>query len=290
VAAASGVQIGLAQVEGTAVIVQAGDPKSIITIMKVDIQRGVATDLDAGSIGVYEKVAKDRHWTIGTRVPVVFAETGKQAIRVAVIYRDNAQAGNYFLSTSAYRANFASQFDTKVLVKARAGVPSATVLSAVRTAVRSYPGVKVLDRGQYKADQVKMFNQLLALVYALLGLAIIIALLGIANTLALSIAERTREVGLLRAVGMTRSQLRSAIRWEAVIIALQGTLLGLLIGTFFGWALVSALHDQGVTVFRLPVTSLVVVVLLAALSGALAAVQPSRRAAKLDVLRAVVSD
>jgi putative ABC transport system permease protein len=131
---------------------------------------------------------------------------------------------------------------------------------------------------------------LLALIYALLGLAILIALLGIANTLALSIAERTREVGLLRAVGMTRPQLRSMIRWEAVIIALQGTLLGLVIGIFFGWALVTALRDQGITVFNLPVTSLLIVVLLAAFAGALAAVPPSRRAAKLDVLRAVVTE
>jgi putative ABC transport system permease protein len=114
--------------------------------------------------------------------------------------------------------------------------------------------------------------------------------MGIANTLALSIAERHREVGLLRAVGTTRPQLRSTIRWEAVIIALQGTLLGLVIGVFFGWALVSALHDQGVTLFQVPVLSLLVVVVLAALAGALAAIPPSRRAAKLDVLRAVVTE
>jgi len=290
IAAASGLQVGLAQVDGTAVIVQAGDPNNIFKIMKIDAQQGAVTDLGATSIGVYRQTAKDRHWTVGTQVPVIFAETGRRTMRVAVIYGENAQAGNYFLSTTAYRANFPSQLDSKVLVKARPGVSSATALAAVRTAMRSYPGVKVLDRAQYKADQTKLFDQLLALVYALLGLAIIIALLGIANTLALSIAERTREVGLLRAVGMTRTQLRSAIRWEAVIIAVQGTLLGLLIGTFFGWALVTALHDQGVPVFQLPVTSLLVVVLLAALSGALAAILPSRRAAKLDVLRAVVSD
>jgi len=172
----------------------------------------------------------------------------------------------------------------------RPGVTAAQGLAAVQKATQQYPGVKALDRAHYKTDQTKMLNRLLALVYALLGLAILIALLGIANTLALSIAERTREVGLMRAVGMTRSQLRSTIRWEAVIIALQGTLLGLLIGTFFGWALVAALHDQSVTVFRVPAASLAVVVVLAALAGALAAVQPSRRAAKLDVLRAVVSD
>jgi len=223
-------------------------------------------------------------------VPVTFASAGHHVLRVAAIYGENAQAGNYFLGTAAYDANFSTRLDNKVLVKLRPGVTAAQGLAAVQKATHQYPGVKALDRAHYKTDQTKMLNRLLALVYALLGLAILIALLGIANTLALSIAERTREVGLMRAVGMTRFQLRSTIRWEAVIIALQGTLLGLLIGTFFGWALVAALHDQGVTVFRVPAASLAVVVVLAALAGALAAVQPSRRAAKLDVLRAVVSD
>ena len=290
VAAASGLRQGLAQVDGKAVIVQAGDPNSIFDIMKIDVQQGSTADLGAAGIGVYKNVANDKHWTIGSAVPVNFAKTSSQTFHVAVIYGENAQAGNYFIGTKAYNANFPSNFDSKVFVKTRAGVSQATALAAIKQAAQAYPGVKVLDRGQYKADQTKFFNQLLELVYALLGLAIIIALMGIANTLALSIAERHREVGLLRAVGMTRPQLRSTIRWEAVIIALQGTLLGLVIGVFFGWALVSALHDQGVTLFRVPVLSIVVVVLLAALAGALAAVPPSRRAAKLDVLRAVVTE
>jgi putative ABC transport system permease protein len=106
----------------------------------------------------------------------------------------------------------------------------------------------------------------------------------------LSIFERTRELGLLRAVGMTRAQLRSAIRWESVIIALQGTVLGLVIGLFFGWALVGALRDQGIDHFSIPVTSLVAVVVLAAIAGVGAAVLPGRRAAKLDVLKAVVTE
>jgi putative ABC transport system permease protein len=116
------------------------------------------------------------------------------------------------------------------------------------------------------------------------------ALLGIANTLALSIFERTRELGVLRAVGMTRAQLRSSIRWESVIIALQGTVLGLAIGIFFGWAVIKASADQGIGQFSFPVTSLVVIVVLAGLAGVAAAILPSRRAAKLDVLKAVVSE
>jgi len=123
-----------------------------------------------------------------------------------------------------------------------------------------------------------------------LALAIVIALLGIGNTLALSIYERTHELGLLRAVGMTRAQLKSTIRWESVIIALQGTLLGLAVGVFFGWAFVLALKDQGIDVFRVPVVNLAIVVALGGLAGVAAAVLPGRRAAHLNVLRAVVTD
>jgi putative ABC transport system permease protein len=147
-----------------------------------------------------------------------------------------------------------------------------------------------MDETQYKAATAKPINQLLGLVYVLLLLAVIIALLGIGNTLALSIFERTRELGLLRAVGMTRAQLKAAIRWESVVIALQGSALGLAIGVFFGWALVAAMREQGTAVFSVPYGNLVVIAVLSAVAGVVAAILPGRRAAKLDVLRAVVSE
>jgi putative ABC transport system permease protein len=166
----------------------------------------------------------------------------------------------------------------------------AAALGAVRAAARNYSGTSVMDQAAYKAERVKPVQQELALVYALLALAILIALLGIGNTLALSIFERTRELGVLRAVGMTRSQLRASIRWESVIIALQGTVLGLLVGVFFGWALVLSMKSQGITEFSMPALSLVIVVLLAGLAGFAAAILPSRRAAKLNILRAIASE
>ena len=118
----------------------------------------------------------------------------------------------------------------------------------------------------------------------------IIALLGIGNTLALSIYERIREIGLFRAVGMTRRQLRSTIRLESVVIALQGTALGLLIGVLFGWAIVHALNIFGTGVVSIPYLTLVIVVILAAIGGVLAAISPARRAAKLNILRAIVTE
>lgn len=131
----------------------------------------------------------------------------------------------------------------------------------------------------------------LNLVYALLGLAVVIAVIGIANTLALSVFERTRELGLLRAVGMTRGQLRSAVRWESVLIALLGTLLGLGVGTFFAWVFVRGLADEGLlSTLVVPGGQLAVIVGVAAVSGVLAAIGPARRAARLDVLRAIAAE
>src|SRR5207302_252339 len=121
------------------------------------------------------------------------------------------------------------------------------------------PNAHVQDQAAYKKSQAAQINTILNFIYVMLALAILIALMGIANTLALSIFERTRELGLLRAVGMTRAQLRSTVRWESVIIALFGTVLGLVIGLFFGWALVKALDDQGINILRIPFGSLAVV-------------------------------
>jgi putative ABC transport system permease protein len=120
-------------------------------------------------------------------------------------------------------------------------------------------------------------------------LAVVIALLGIANTLGLSIFERTREIGVLRAVGMGRSQVRSTVRWEAIIIAVFGTTLGLAVGTFFGWAVVRAMADEGFDTLDVPVGRLAVLTAIAAVAGAMAAVMPARRAAKLDVLDALAT-
>jgi putative ABC transport system permease protein len=124
-------------------------------------------------------------------------------------------------------------------------------------------------------------------VFVLLSMALLIALLGIANALSLAVHERTRELGLLRAVGMTRPQVRRMVRWEAAVVAVLGTLVGLAVGVFFGWSLVKALADQGVSRFAVGAGLLAVVVAGAALAGLLAALLPAYRAARLNVLAAI---
>jgi putative ABC transport system permease protein len=155
--------------------------------------------------------------------------------------------------------------------------------------VKQYPGIKLETRDEFKASQAASVNQLLNLIYVLLFFAIVIALFGIANTLGLSIIERRHELGLLRAVGMSRRQLRSSVRWESVIIALLGTLLGLVIGVVFGWAMVKALADDGIDKFSAAPAQLLLIVILAAIFGVVAAIWPARRAAKLDILDSIRS-
>jgi putative ABC transport system permease protein len=288
--AATGIRIGAAMIDGKPTQIIGADPATAFALMDVEPLKGKPADLGADAIAVYQDVAKDKGLEIGDTVPVVFKDTGAQRLRVAMIYGEDRPAGNWFVGKAAYEANFTNRLDYQVYVKRASGTTLAEARKAVDAVTASYPGVDVMDRDEFSEQMAAPFNQMLSLVYALLGLAILIALLGIGNTLALSIMERTRELGLLRAVGMTRRQLKSMVRWESVIIAVQGTLLGLLIGVFLGWAFVRALEDKGITVFHVPVGSLAVVVVLGALAGMVAAMLPGRRAAKLDVLRAVVSD
>ena len=126
------------------------------------------------------------------------------------------------------------------------GVSPDASRAAVNRAVVDFPNVQVRDQAQFKQDQSNQINQVLVLFYLLLALSVVIAFIGIINTLALSVMERIRELALLRALGMTRGQLRAMIRWEAIIIAVFGALLGLVVGVFFGWTAVRALHSQGI--------------------------------------------
>ncbi len=287
--AAGGIRSGLAEIDGSPKQLLGASPQAF-EIFDVEPVAGLPDDLDARSIAVWDNVAEDKNLSVGDRVPVVFAATGRQDMTVAMIYGENAAAGDWLLGTRAFEANYPDQTDIQVFIKAADGVSAGEAKDAVERVADDYPGVDVLDQSEYKDEQMAFVDQMLGLVYALLALAIIIALLGIGNTLALSIVERTRELGVLRAVGMTRRQLRSTIRWESVIIAIQGTVLGLAIGLFFGWALVAALESEGLNTFAVPTLSLAVVVVLAALAGVVAAILPSRRAARLDVLRAVVTE
>jgi putative ABC transport system permease protein len=237
---------------------------------------------------VKDITARDNGWKLGSQISSRFAQTGTKTLTVEAIYKQT-QVSPYVISLDSYALNFPDQFDSQIYVKT-AGGPNRQVRQSLQTVMNDFPAGKLQDRAEFKQTQGNAINTFLNLVYVLLLFAIVIAVFGIANTLGLSIIERTHEIGLLRAVGMTRRQLRATIRWESVIVALLGAVLGLVIGVFFGWAMVTALRDQGIDQLSFAPLSLVLILVIAGVFGVLAAILPARRAARLDVLRAVTTE
>jgi putative ABC transport system permease protein len=248
---------------------------------------GSSANLAHGDLLIDSTTATTHHLTVGDFVPVKFALTGSGALQIGGIYEANALIGSYVVSDRLFLSQFNHPRPGGVLLRTNG---SAGVEEAVQKALAAYPNVQVQTRAQYEQSQVASVNQLLGLVYALLALAVIIALIGIVNTLMLSVFERTREIGLLRAVGMTRRQVRAMIRSEAVILAIFGAIIGIVIGTPMGLALVSALRHQGITKTAVPASNLLIFLVLSALLGLIAASWPARRAAKLDVLTAIAAE
>jgi putative ABC transport system permease protein len=283
----SGIRSGQAKIAGSVDQVIGADPRKIDQLFDLQPVQGSISQLSPKGLAVLDTVARDNRWQVGSKVPITFAQTGVQEFTVESIFKQTGFT-SYVTTLAAYEANFRDQFDFQVYLKTKGGTTPANT-AAIKKVLRQYPGPNVKTKEEYKASQSAQINQFLNLVYVLLFFAIFIALFGIANTLGLSIIERRHELGLLRAVGMSRRQLRSSVRWESVIIALLGTFLGLVIGVVFAWALVRALADQGIDKFSLAPVQLTIIVILAAVFGVVAAAWPARRAAKLDVLSSIQS-
>jgi len=286
---ASGLRLAPALIDGSSTQLTGVEAATIGAILDLGVTDGDITDLGPGVLAVHEDVALDKGWHVGSVVPVEFTQTGVQQLRIGAIYSENV-LGDYFVGLETFEANVADQFDSQIVMTVADGIDLDTAKAAIERPASAYPQAEVQNRDEFVDSRLANVKTIINLIYALLALAIVIALLGIANTLALSIFERTRELGLLRAVGMTRSQMRAAVRWEATIIALLGTTLGLVIGTGFGWAIVTALEGEGISEFHVPVASLGVITLISALAGVAAAILPARRAARLDVLGAITSE
>jgi putative ABC transport system permease protein len=216
-----------------------------------------------------------------------FAASGVQPVTVGGTYKVNRFLGNYAMSSEFVAANVNQVQDDALFVKTQSAGPAQT--AALSHALTAYPNVNVKTGAQFKADQKKQLNTILAIVYVLLALSIVIALVGVVNTLALSVIERTREIGLMRAIGMRRRQVKRMIRGEAVVVSLIGAVLGLVLGIALGAAVVAALNSSGIDTLAIPVPTIVVVVVLTAVFGYFAAVWPALRASRLDVLQAIAT-
>ncbi|HXW79156.1 MAG TPA: FtsX-like permease family protein [Acidimicrobiales bacterium] len=251
------------------------------------MEAGSTRALAAGDLLIDTTTARSDHLSVGSSVPVKFALTGPGRMLIGGIFGPNALIGSYVIGEAFYLAHYQAPLPGGVLLDA--GNPD-RVDKEAKELLKPYPTVQVQTRAQFEQAQISSVNQLLGLVYTLLGLAVLIALIGIVNTLMLSVLERTREIGLLRAVGMKRRQVRRMVRAESVILAVFGAVIGIVIGTGLGISLVLSLKQQGITDTAVPFSSLVAFLVLAALLGLVAASWPARRAAKLDVLAAIATE
>jgi putative ABC transport system permease protein len=277
---------GQFEVGGSLSSIVAASPARLSRTVTLHITAGSgAPAMAAGRLLVDTNTAGADHLHVGSTVPVKFAQTGSMTMRVGGIFKSNPLLGKYLTGEGFFLSHFNNPLPIAVLLGAS---PGARGLDAgLNRALRPYANVGFKTRAQFEAAQQASVNQLLGLVYVLLALAVVIALIGIVNTLMLSVFERTREIGLLRAVGMKRHQVRAMIRSESVIITLFGGVVGILRGLGLGIVLVYALRNNGVTTIAVPVESLIGFVILSAVLGLIAATWPARRAANLDVLAAI---
>jgi putative ABC transport system permease protein len=279
-----------ARVDGVVRDVQGADPIGVDHSLRLRMNQGSPAAMLQGQVLVSQTLATAQHWRVGSVVPVEYIRTGKSTVTIGGIYARNLIAGDLLWPLPLFDKSFGEGPVEIVTATAEPGVSAATVRDRVIAALADHPTLKIRTTHDYVAAQRKDINKLLGLVLTLLALAILIAGFGIVNTLALSVVERTRELGLLRAVGASRAQVRRMIRVEAVLIAVYGGLLGLALGAGLGAAVVRPLRKSGIDQLSFAPGRLVSYVVLAAVVGTLAAILPARRAARLDVLRAIATE
>jgi len=296
VATAAGIRGGFANIDGDAQIVLAVTPTDVAQVIDFKNVDGRFTGISGNGVAVTEKQATDNGLTLGSTVNAEFLQGGSTTLEVQSIYTTQfpLQGAGWIISQDLYNQYFPPQQQTDQAVYVKLVDTSTEGIAEARPALEAivapFPGAELQDLTEFKRSQTDQANTFLIIVYVLLALAVVIAIVGVINTLLLSVYERTRELGLLRAVGMSRGQVRGSVRWESVIIALIGTLLGLLIGLVFGWALVRALKDEGITVFSIPTLQLVLLVMAAGLAGVGAALYPAFRAGRLNILTAIATE
>jgi putative ABC transport system permease protein len=289
---ATGLGIAPMVVDGGDTVASVIDPASFGRVLDLDVSQGSVDGLGPGDVALFADYAADHGLALGDAVPVSYADGATERLKVGAIFENDELVDSVVLPKAAYQPHAAARAsDVVLLVDLADGVSTAQGEAAIQPVADRFGAPDVQDRQEYVDSVAAEIDQMLTIIYVLLAMAIVIALMGIANTLSLSIHERTRELGLLRAVGQSRRQLRRMVRGEALVVALFGTVGGLGLGTFLGWAMVKTIEAaEGLGAFAVPAGQLGVVVALGAIVGVVAAVRPARRAAKLDVLEALATD
>ncbi|TYB41632.1 FtsX-like permease family protein [Actinomadura chibensis] len=276
-----------AKIAGKRGSVMSGDVTEIVKAARLKMVAG-SSDLGAAGMMVDDKSAKKHGWTVGSSVPVQFTDGRTESLRLTGIYTKSDLIGQNVIAEQVYRQHTVRPFIDAVIVDT--ATTDAATKAGIENALRDYPALDVSDQAALKDQISKQVDGLVTFLTILLAMSVIIAAVGVVNTLALSVIERTREIGLLRAIGISRRQLRRMIRVEAIMIAVFGALLGMGIGVGFGAAMQNALADKGLGVLAVPYGTLGVYLVVAALIGVLAALWPAWRAGRMDVLKAIATE
>jgi putative ABC transport system permease protein len=264
------------------------DPAQAAALFDLPFVAGGWSDLDANGILMSSDKAERDGLAVGDPVSVVFLDGSTKTLTLVGLF-DSEDFGNLIVSRDLFAGQTNDIFDVQVLVQSASGTSTEQAEAAIRTVTDQYPTSKVQTREEFIDDQSEQVDGFLNFIYALLLMSVFIAVLGIVITLLLSVYERRRELGLMRAVGMTRPQVRSSIRWEAVVTALIGAMMGTGLGLALGWIVVKALEDDGLNTFSVSIRSIAVFVVLAMIVAVIAAWLPARRAAKADILQAIAT-
>jgi len=267
------------------------DPATVDKAFDLGMVSGDAGSLTNEGVLVREDLADEQGWEIGDTVVASFPGARRAELEIQGVYDGRGFVNSaYTITRDAHTTFYPQRLEGTTVVIVEDGEDVAVVEDRISEAIADRPDATVMDQEEFQGAMSSVINQMVGLVTVMLLLAVVIALLGIVNTLALAVFERTRELGLLRAVGMTRGQVRAMVRWESVVISTIGALLGAGLGLGLGLALVKAVAEEGIEKIAVPGMQLGVYVIAAALAGVVAAIGPARRASNVDVLRAVVTD
>ncbi|WP_123670764.1 ABC transporter permease [Actinocorallia herbida] len=280
-----GVGLGAFTLDGDTAQYASGDPAPLLAMINRDVVSGTAQPGRDGIL-ISEAKAEEDELAVGDTLSAAFPDGKTETLRVAGIYQTSQFIGNYVLPAETWQAHTPKALPT--LLALDASTTGAAVHGALDKAVAAYPGAEVLDQADLKEETMSGLDQILVFFTLMLALSVIIAVFGVVNTITLSVTERTREIGLLRAVGLSRRQTRRMIRLESVVIAVFGGFLGIALGLVFGISIQRSGGEE-MAILSIPYVFLAVCALFSALVGILASLWPAWRAGRMDVLKAIAT-
>ncbi len=289
VAQATGLGFTSVNLDGSGRFVLIIDPATASGLITFDMVQGDQSNLSANGILVSDTRALAKGWTIGSTIQLAMVDGTTKTVTVEGTFASSGFGGSYVVNRALFEGTLNNLFDTNIFLRLTNGANNEQVYDAL-TAASTEKGLGTLQsRDEFIDAESGQINQILGLIYGLLGLSIIIAIVGIVITLLLSVFERRREIGLLRAIGMTRSQVRTTVRWESVITSMFGAIVGVMLGVAMGFVLILILADSGASAVSLPMTGTIWILVLSFIVGVLAAVYPARRATKVDIMQAIAT-